>query len=60
MFQRKKGNCSNSKQDERLAIFTGSGVVIGIAIGIAMDNIAIGMSLGIVIGAGIGISLRDK
>lgn len=37
-----------------------TGVGIGAALGVALENIGVGMALGIAIGAGIGVSLEQK
>ena len=51
---------SKIKANDPIAHFTGLGLVFGVAIGAALDEIGTGVALGLAIGAGIGASLKKK
>ena len=44
----------NAKNLMAIAPFVGIGLVVGIAIGAAMNNVGVGVALGLVFGAAIG------
>lgn len=51
---------SKSKANDPIAHFAGLGLVFGVAIGAALDEIGTGVALGLAIGAGIGAWSRMK
>jgi len=48
------------KANDPIAHFAGLGLVFGVAMGAALDEIGTGVALGLAIGAGIGASLKKK
>ena len=46
----------NAKNLMAIAPFVGIGLVVGIAIGAAMNNVGVGVALGLVFGAAIGFA----
>ena len=51
---------SKAKGNDPIAHFAGLGLVFGVAIGAALDEIGTGVALGLAIGAGIGAWPRKK
>ena len=51
---------SKKKGNDPIAHFAGLGLVLGVAIGAALDEIGTGVALGLAIGAGIGAWSRMK
>ena len=51
---------SKHKANDPIAHFAGLGLVLGVAIGAALDQIGTGVALGLAIGAGIGAWQRKK
>ena len=51
---------SKHKANDPIAHFAGLGLVFGVAIGAALDEIGTGVALGLAIGAGIGAWQRKK
>lgn len=51
---------SKNKANDPIAHYAGLGLVFGVAIGAALDEIGTGVALGLAIGAGIGAWLKKK
>lgn len=48
------------KKDNKLASGIGLGMIFGVAIGVATDNLGLWIGVGLALGAGIGNSLMKK
>lgn len=48
------------KANDLIARYAGLGLVLGVAIGAALDEVGTGVALGLAIGAGIGTWLKKK
>ena len=51
---------NQGKKFDPLSQYIGIGLVLGVAIGAAMDNVGLGIALGIAIGAALGTQAQKK
>ena len=57
MEQQPNDQSSGDQPSSKMPIGIGAAMAIGVALGVAMDNIPVGLAIGVAIGSGIGVSL---